>query len=1228
MKNNRTSETNRRALEKRKLLELLLKEEGVTLDTAIPRREQTSAPLSYAQQRLWFLDQLDPGSHIYNMPAAMRLSGPMNLAALERSVNEVIRRHETLRTTFRQAEGQPVQVIAPGLTLSMPVYDLSGWPEGQREQEIRLMAKQEARRPFDLATGPLLRATVLRVAEEEHVAFFTMHHIVGDGWSLGLLVQEIATLYAAYAEGASSPLEELPIQYADYAVWQREWLQGEALDAQLAYWRDKLKGAKPRIEMPTDYPRPRQQSYRGARQTIVLPKALVNSLKALSNRRNVTLYVTMLAALKIVLWKWSGQDDLTVGTVIANRNRIETERLIGCFMNFLGLRSQLSGETAALDFLEALKTTVFDAYAHQDCPFEKVVETVSHGSRGEASQNPLSNVAFLLQNHPHSDALNETLKIQPLHSTEADDQAALLDLRLVAEELADQLHLTCEYNTDLFTAETIQHFVSSYCLALETIAAQPEIELARFELTEDFAAAIAKSQHRRIKQTIAVTATFTAEPVADSISFWMDELGLASELSFAPYNQVFQQLLDPSSLLNQNRHGVNVILLRFEDWVRYEQGDAAVPASESFVKIERNARELIAGLKAAAERSATPYIVCLCPASPSPLEDEERAELFQRTEELVCSSLKDVNGVYVVTGAELAATYPVEERFDTLSDQLGHIPYTQLFFTALGTMVSRKIRAAISASYKVLVLDCDETLWGGICGEDGALGIRIDAARRAVQEFAVEQQEAGMLICLCSKNNEADVVEVFEKRGAEMPLKREHLVSWRINWRPKSENLRELAAELQLGLDRFIFIDDNPAECAEVKANCPEALTIQLPPPASDISSFLQHLWVFDALTVTDVDKRRTALYQQHAQRESLRRESPDIKSFLAGLNLRIQITELTPSQLPRAAQLTQRTNQFNATTIRRTEQELQTLLQSDAFECLTVEAGDRFGDYGLVGLMIFRSGADALEVDTFLLSCRALGKEVEHRMLAGLRELAEARNLNSVYVQYRPTKRNQPALEFLRSLSTEFKSLEDGAGVFQFPVKEQPAPELNGPLAETATVAPSEAAAEAYSRAQAEARLDSAQVVIIATKLAQPEQIQQWIEIRNRRARPDLEADYVAPRTRTEEILAGIWKRLLGVERVGIHDDFFSLGGHSLLGTQLISLVRSEFQVEVPLRNLFEARTIARFAVEIVQNQKELAESDEVSKMLEELALISEEEVEALLAEEQDLDEDMAALG
>ncbi|NET03602.1 MAG: FkbM family methyltransferase [Symploca sp. SIO2B6] len=588
-------------------------------------------------------------------------------------------------------------------------------------------------------------------------------------------------------------------------------------------------------------------------------------------------------------------------------------------------------------------------------------------------------------------------------------------------------------------------------------------------------------------------------------------------------------------------------------------------------KIEQNVQDLGNALRSTASRLTTPYLICLCPASPTALADSKRSILYQQMERLLASYLDGVSGMYLLKSSELSASYPVSTYYDPHGDEFGHVPYTPAFYTALGTAIARKIHAIKSAPYKVIVLDCDQTLWKGVCGEDGVDGIEIDPPRKALQEFMVAQHDSGMLICLCSKNNQEDVWAVFEQRS-EMPLKREQIVQARINWQPKSENIKSLAQELNLGLDSFIFVDDNPLECAEVQANCPAVLTLELPSEPNQIPQFLEHVWAFDHLKTTEEDKQRTALYQQNIERESFRKEALTFKDFLTGLGLEVKIAPIAGHTLARVSQLTQRTNQFNLTTIRRSESKIQQLCESGKLECLTVEVSDRFGDYGLVGVLLFEMGADAIKVDTFLLSCRALGRGVEHQMLAKLGTIAKERGLSWIDVSYIPTQKNQPALDFLDAVGISCKQQLGEGWLFKFPVNLAAELTYSPEVTESVNNSPSNPKAK---HSEVNRQRQTLAIQQIATQLWDSEQILKLIESQKHRIRPpELESQFVAASNQLEEKLVKIWSEVLSIEQVGIYDNFFELGGTSLLMVQVFSKLQA-IDSNISLVDLYKYPTI-----------------------------------------------------
>src|SRR6266508_1357144 len=433
-------------------------------------------PLSFAQQRLWFIDQLEPGGAMYNVPTALRVRGELRRELLGSALGEVVRRHEALRTRFEVREGQPIQVIDEVSPIEMPLIDVSGLEERQREKEARKIAGEEAARSFDLNRGPLLRVIVLKMDEEEHVLLYTTHHIVSDGWSMEILIREVGELYRAFSAGEPSPLEELPIQYADFAVWQREWLGGEVLERQMEYWGGQLKDLQI-LELPTDHPRPTIQSFRGSRCRFQVDGELSQRLQELSRAEGATLFITLLAAFQALLGRYTGEQDITVGTVIANRNHLETEGLIGFFVNQLVMRTDLSEALSFRRLLGKVRRIVLESYSHQDLPFEQLVEELA--PKRDLSRPPLCQVVFALQNTPQAGLGLPGLS---LTGFEVESRVAKWDLTLVMNKTPEALIGFWEYCQDLFEERTVLRMIGHFQMLLRRAVSDPDCRLSELEI--------------------------------------------------------------------------------------------------------------------------------------------------------------------------------------------------------------------------------------------------------------------------------------------------------------------------------------------------------------------------------------------------------------------------------------------------------------------------------------------------------------------------------------------------------------------------------------------------------------------------------------------------------------------------------------------------------------------------------------------------------------------------
>ncbi|WP_370640433.1 amino acid adenylation domain-containing protein [Myxococcus sp. XM-1-1-1] len=439
-------------------------------------------PLSFAQQRLWFIDQLQPGSSTYNMPSFVRLSGPLDSKALQLSFDSLVSRHEALRTTFFEHDGQPFQRVSPNGELPLTRVDLRGLDEESSRTEIQRRLREEYQRPFDLSTGPLIRAQLLELSDTEHVLALNMHHIVSDGWSMGVLIQEVAALYDAFSHGRPSPLAPLSIQYADFSVWQRSWLQGPVLDAQIDYWRHQLTGIQP-LAMPIDKARPPLQTFRGATQPVLIPQAVTAKLKALCQREGSTPFMALLAAWQLLLSRHSGQDDIAVGSPIAGRHRSEVEGLIGFFVNTLVFRARIAPRASFVELLRQVRETALGAYAHQDIPFERLVEEL-HPAR-DLSRSPLFQALFVLQNTPESSIQKTELTLSPVDVGSV-VATAKFELQLNLTETPDGVFGGLGYNTDLFERATIERLARHFEQLVEAITQRPEAALSEHAmLTED-----------------------------------------------------------------------------------------------------------------------------------------------------------------------------------------------------------------------------------------------------------------------------------------------------------------------------------------------------------------------------------------------------------------------------------------------------------------------------------------------------------------------------------------------------------------------------------------------------------------------------------------------------------------------------------------------------------------------------------------------------------------------
>lgn len=948
------------------------------------------------QERLFWVDAAAGGESCLNINIGFEIAGPVDPAALNAACRRLLLQEQALRQRFVQVDGRPViRTVAELPRSPVRLTDLSDTLPERRDAAIAAHARQAAGRPFDLSAGPLFRIDLFRLAADRHVLYVTSHHIASDLRSLFAIATKLLQHHEDVVNARPLSLGE-PERAPDPVP---------AAPESLAFWREALASmpAEPLFPAGDGPERPR----RAAQLRIAFPQDAWQKVAAAGRRHGMAGMVVMLAAFRLWLAELAGKDAFTL-TVPLYR-----DRAAGLRIGFSGAPTVIDG---SIDRTWSVRALIVDtrvklrrAAAHRDVTLAELDAL----GRAAGISCPKPTAMFSYSPFPFDPACGalSITRLWPICRPRTD-----LDIALWVGEWgqATDREFILEYDRGRFDRFDAQAAAERY---FAIVAA----------LTEDADACVAdvlRGDRAARPMALRIVSSFTAEPLADVIEHWADRLDMPVRVAFAGYSQVLQELLSPASALRRNREGVNVVLLRPEDWLRARpdrdrlRNDPAALAQA----LGAAADEHVAALEAAGDVSV---LVAFAPAS----EDAEQAlaEACAAAEARMAQALRARPNVRLLAWAETAARLKVLAPLDPVADALGHVPLSREGFAALGTAVMRAVHEEWRQPFKVIVVDCDNTLWDGAVGDVGADGIVIGPQHRRLQARLAAAAEAGLMVCLCSKNRECDVLEVFEKR-ADMVLRRAHLVAWRINWASKSANIHDLAQTLGLGLDSFVMIDDNPLEIAEISAALPSVTTLLAP---LDQEDFADHLWPLDRSRATREDRARSDLYRVEAERTAHRRAAATYAAFIASLDLRVEIAAPAAGDIERVAQLTTRTNQFNIDPCGwRAEQIRQGGDVDDADDVgdadgadgegrlwRAVHAADRFGSYGLVGVIGARRAGTVLCADTFLMSCRVLGRGVEHRMVNALGQLARERGLEAVELPFRPTDRNAPVQRFLEKL-------------------------------------------------------------------------------------------------------------------------------------------------------------------------------------------------------------------
>ncbi|HEY0603235.1 MAG TPA: amino acid adenylation domain-containing protein [Herpetosiphonaceae bacterium] len=1069
-------------------------------DPILPVARDQALPLSFAQERLWFLEQFQPGTAAYNMVFALHLAGTVDVHALEHSLNEIVKRHEGLRTSFHSSAGRPTQAIAPAVTVAVPVVDLSALAADQREPRAREVMTQEAQRPFDLAIAPLGRVLLIRLEPDQHLLLLTLHHIISDGWSTGVLIQELASLYTAFTTGRAAQLPALPIQYADYAVWQRQQLQGATLQRQLDYWRAQLVDV-PVLQLPTDRPRPVVQTFRGAAQPIQIPRALSDALRSLSQDADTTLFMTLLAAWQTLLMRYSRQEDVCVGTYIANRNRYEVENLIGFFVNNLALRTDLSGNPSFRELLARVRDVCLEAYAHQSIPFEKLVEELQ--PRRDVRHTPWFQVVFVLQNAPREELELPGLTLSPL---ESERDVVNFDLILELFDGDDGLTGSLAYNLDLFDGSTIARLLDHFSTLLAGIVAQPEQRIGSLPLlSSPEAEQLLKLWNHAASHTLPATTIHeliagqaARQPQAIAV-VWPgtgDRLGL---LTYA----------DLDARANQLAH--------------YLRSQHVGPEMRVGICVERSP-DMVVGVLGILKAGGA--YVPLDPAYPAErlatmLEDSAVSILL--TQERLSATLPSVAAQTICLDRDwpLITQQPTSApASESTPDQLAYVIYTSgSTGTAKGVMVSH--RSLVSAFQSWETAYQLSTLRSFLQMANPSFDVWIGDLVRALG--------SGGRLVICPRDVVLDPPALY-RLMMQQQIDCAEFVPAVI--RPLAHYLAE--HNLRLEHMRLLIVGSDAwyvNEYQQIRASC-------CTPATRLINSY--------GLTEATIDSTYFEQTDLHLSPEWL----VPIGRPLANTEVYVLDRLMQPVPLGVAGELF-----------------VGGVAVAHGYLHRAALTADKFVPHpfsATSGARLYKTGDLARYLPDGNLEL--LGRIDQQIKLRGYRvELGE---IESVLSQHPAVQSCAVLLHDERLVAYVVENLE-------------PRPQNQGNEGEAGSrfwVLGSTLRKELAQRLP-EYMIPSAFVLLPELPLTPNGKLDRRALQALSYDHPADEQTYTAPQTAVEAQLAQIWAAVLGRERIGIHDNFFEIGGHSLLATQVIVRMRETFQLDLPLRSLFEATTIAELA-------------------------------------------------
>lgn len=1138
-------------------------------------RKIVISPLSYNQQSLWFLYLLSPQSKAYNVAVPMQLNSLIDVDRLLKTIELLANCHDQLHASFAtvsdEKETIPIQIISDMHNTELLIKDVSNLQNGQKRKII----EEFYSKPFDLYNGQVFRVGLFSSNKNDHILIFVFHHIICDAQSINIFLNDFNKIYP---NGSIAPVKHN--SYLQFISYQQCYLNNNLQKLQ-NYWYSKADCDRggPLVETIN-------KSYKkfiGESINFDLDNQIVQKVKTSSAKLSVTPFAFYLGCFQLLYMLISQKLSATIGVLSNGRLCSDFNNTIGYFVNPLPVFSTCSEDTSISDHIKRTHNDICEMLDNQNLPFSLLVEHISpNRSNGNTALfsvvfNMLSSRQLGIANdlvYPDSDT-NEIsfadLRIKPYQLNQQEGQ---FDATMELVERNDHIKAIFKYDSDLIDYQFAEQIIAKYKSIISETINSVDNSVSRL-----FGKINEKYNKKSTSKKISIVSTFTATILEETISFWSWFTGIDFKTVFSDYHQIEQFLSDPFLLKFESDY--IVLLLRIEDLTYQDE-----KRSEIDIQFLRNRiHELTSMVVEKAKESQKRFIVCICPVSYKISNDNGLNNAILELEKKILDVLSNCQNILSISSDKIENYFSEKIDYEPSVGIIGQVPYTEELYEIIGTAIIREIIACDKIPCKAIITDCDNTLWIGVAGEKLLSQITIPQPIKEFQEFLKKSKENGIPICLCSKNNKNDVISIFENHP-DMVLKLPDISFERINWQPKSQNVIEILKEANLSSAGVIFVDDNPAECAEVSANCPGIMCIHLSQNLKQRLNYIKNFWAFDCLKITKEDLSRLHKYRQEKLRNSFRCKTSSYSEFIEGLQIKIDIRNAVTEDIPRISQLSYRTNQFTLATNRMNELDVMDCLTKD--DTFVVEVSDRFGEYGLVGVIIGIVTGDTYIVNTFLLSCRTLGRGVEYRCVSFIGELAKKKQCKTVKINFCKTDKNLPMQLFLQNI---FTSLQTDGKITSYQ-------SLSKDLERVVFIPQEYKQSERLPEKEAENNSNQLNNILltfevmnkIAEELNTSDKLHQKVLSFRKEKMQTIEkgdnkivTDNIKQND-IEKVIHRIWSESLGKEQISIENNFFDVGGKSILLPHIILKINQALNVNVSIVDLFQYPTISSLAAYIAE--------------------------------------------